>query len=348
MINVLKQPSIVPVANFSSDVTEGFVPLSVQFSDLSKDAAGWNWDFGDGTTSTEQNPVHVYTAVGKYAVTLTASNQAGTDVEMKTGYITVKEVTPKLVAAFSASPTSGNAPLKVVFIDTSTGSPTSWKWNFGDGTYSDKQNPVHIYSKVGKYTVSLTVKTAKDSSSINKLGFINVANKLRAPVAAFSASPTSGNAPLKVVFTDRSKGSPTSWKWSFGDGTYSTEKNPVHTYSKAGRYTVSLTVKNSVGKCTLTGFGYIKVAAPLQAPVAAFTAAPTSGKAPLKVTFADKSKGSPTAWKWSFGDGTYSTARNPVHTYSKAGKYTVTLTAKNAKGSNTKKINGYITVSKRK
>ncbi|MDQ1252310.1 MAG: hypothetical protein QG646_1431, partial [Euryarchaeota archaeon] len=343
-ITVLKQPSRVPVANFSSDVTEGSVPLSVQFSDLSKDATGWNWDFGDGATSTEQNPMHVYNAVGKYAVTLTASNEAGTDVETKTGYITVRAVSSKLAAAFSASPTSGNTPLKVVFTDKSTGSPTSWKWSFGDGTSSTEKNPVHIYSKAGKYTVSLTVKNAKGSSTVTKSGYINAVTILKAPVAAFSAFPTSGNAPLKVVFNDWSRGSPTSWNWNFGDGTSSTEKSPVHTYSKAGKYTVSLTVKNSIGKSTVTGFNYIKVAAPLKPPVADFSASPTSGNSPLEVGFTDKSAGSPTSWKWSFGDGTYSTAKNPAHTYSKAGKYTVSLTVKNAAGSSVITKPNYINV----
>jgi FOG: PKD repeat len=81
----------------------------------------------------------------------------------------------------------------------------------------------------------------------------------KAPVAAFSASPTSGSAPLKVQFTDKSKYSPTSWKWSFGDGTYSTAKNPAHKYSKAGKYTVSLTVKNAKGSNKITKYSYITV-----------------------------------------------------------------------------------------
>jgi len=163
------------------------------------------------------------------------------------------------------------------------------------------------------------------------------------PVAAFSASPTTGYAPLKVTFTDRSTGSPISWKWSLGDSTYSTAKNPAHTYSKAGKYTVTLTVKNAAGSNTVTKSSFI-VANVLKAPIAAFSASPVSGKAPVKVQFTDKSVNSPTSWKWSFGDGTYSTAKNPVHTYSKARKYTVSLTVKNAKGSNTKTISNYITV----
>jgi parallel beta-helix repeat protein len=89
-----------------------------------------------------------------------------------------------------------------------------------------------------------------------------------------------------------------------------------------------------------------KVSSVPKAPVAAFSASRTSGKAPLKVTFADKSKGAVTSWKWNFGDGKYSTTKNSVHTYTKAGKYTVSLTVKNAKGSNTKTVKNYITVTK--
>ncbi|HWQ48772.1 MAG TPA: PKD domain-containing protein, partial [Methanosarcina sp.] len=164
------------------------------------------------------------------------------------------------------------------------------------------------------------------------------------PVANFAASPVSGKAPLKVQFTDKSTGSPTTWKWTFGDGKSSTLKNPAHTYTKAGKYAVSLTVKNAAGSNTKTIKNYINVKSPVQKPVAAFSASPRSGKAPLKVQFTDKSTGSPTSWKWSFGDKTYSTAKNPAHKYNKAGKYTVSLTVKNAAGSSTKTMTNYITV----
>jgi beta propeller repeat protein len=165
------------------------------------------------------------------------------------------------------------------------------------------------------------------------------------PVADFSASPRSGKAPLKVKFTSTGTGSPTSWKWNFGDGSpLSTEKNPEHVYSTAGIYTVKHTAINAYGRDTEIKTNYISVKSPLKAPVAAFSASPRSGKAPLKVQFTDKSTGTPTSWKWSFGDGTYSTAKSPAHKYNKAGKYTVSLTVKNAKGSNTVKKTGYITV----
>jgi beta propeller repeat protein len=248
-------------------------------------------------------------------------------------------------ADFSASITSGYTPLTVKFTDKSTGSPTAWKWSFGDGSALVTQyNPTYTYTKPGTYTVKETVSNAAGKDTEIKTNYITVKAASVKPVAALSASPTSGNAPLKVQFADKSTGSPTYWKWSFGDGTYSTSKNPAHTYSKAGKYTISLTIKNAAGSNTVTKSSYINVVTPVKAPAASFTASPTSGKKPLKVQFTDKSTNSPTSWKWSFGDGTYSTSKNPAHTYSKSGKYTISLTVKNSKGSATKTASGYITV----
>ena len=336
----------LPVANYSASPSSGNTPLIVSFTDKSTGSpTEWNWNFGDGNTSSEQNPGHTYSAAGNYTVALTVGNAAGTDEKTKAGYITVKTVAPNLLADFSASPTSGNSPMRATFTDNSKGSPASWRWSFGDGTYSTEKNPAHTYSKAGKYTVSLTVRNTASSNTATKSSYINVGAPLKAPVAAFLASPTSGETPMKVVFTDRSTNFPTSWRWSFGDGNTSIQQNPEYTYSKAGRYTVSLVVRNAVGSNTATKASLISVVAPLKVPAAAFSASPASGKAPLRVQFTDRSTEAPTAWRWSFGDGTYSTSRNPVHTYSKDGKYTVSLTVRNAKGTSTNTMSGAITVS---
>ncbi|MDQ1251657.1 MAG: hypothetical protein QG646_765 [Euryarchaeota archaeon] len=162
------------------------------------------------------------------------------------------------VAAFSVTPTSGYAPLKVKFTDKSTGSPTSLKWSFGDGTYSTQQSSSHTYSKPGKYTISLTVRNGAGSNSVTKTSYI-VVNSLKTPVAAFFASPLNGKAPLTVKFTDKSTNNPASWHWKFGDGSTSSVKNPTHKYTKAGNYTVSLTVKNYVGTNSITKSKYIIV-----------------------------------------------------------------------------------------
>jgi len=326
-----------PVAAFSASQTSGKALLTVKFTDKSTGSpASWKWSFGDGSSSFVQNPTHKYSKAGKYTVSLTVKNAKGSNTVTKTEYIKVIE---KPVAAFSASPTSGKVPLTVKFTDTSTESPTSWFWNFGDGSKSFVQNPVHKYSKAGKYTVSLTVKNAAGRNVVTKTEYIKVVTK---PVADFTSSVTSGKAPLNVKFTDTSTGTPAKWIWDFGDGSKSFVQNPVHKYSKAGKYTVSLTVKNDKGSNTVTKTDYIQV---ITKPVAVFSVSPTSGKAPLNVAFTDKSAGIPAKWQWSFGDGAKSFVQNPTHKYSKAGKYTVSLTVKNDKGSNTKTMSEYIVVS---
>ena len=184
---------------------------------------------------------------------------------------------PAPVAAFGADVTTGQAPLAVHFTDQSTNSPTSWAWTFGDGTTATTQSPSHTYAAAGTYDVSLTATNAGGPGSLTKTGYIVVAAAPPppAPVAAFAADVTTGQAPLAVHFTDQSTNSPTSWAWTFGDGTTATTQSPIHTYAAAGTYDVSLTATNAGGPGSLTKTGYIVVAAapPPPAPVAAF--APT-------------------------------------------------------------------------
>jgi PKD repeat protein len=163
-------------------------------------------------------------------------------------------------------------------------------------------------------------------------------------VADFTGSPTSGEAPLTVSFTDQSTDA-TSWDWDFGDGGTSTAQSPSHQYSSAGTYTVTLTATNSCGSDVETKTDYITVSEPCVAPVADFTGNPTSGEAPLTVSFTDQSSNSPTSWSWDFGDGGTSTAQNPSHQYGSAGTYTVSLTATNACGSDVETKTDYITVT---
>lgn len=143
------------------------------------------------------------------------------------------------VADFSAYSIRGEGTVK--FTDASTGSPTSWHWDFGDGATSCQQNPTHAYPSGGTYTVTLTVKNAAGTNSITKHVYVTLVPKM---TAAFSASPISGKAPLTVRFTDESIGFPISWYWNFGDNNTSPAQNPVHTYKEPGNYTVTLSVSN--------------------------------------------------------------------------------------------------------
>ncbi len=156
-------------------------------------------------------------------------------------------------AEFSASPTSGAAPLVVQFTDQTPGQPASWSWNFGDGAGSSSQNPSHSYAQGGSYNVSLTATAGTNTHTLTKTGYIKVIK------ADFSATPTGGTKPLTVNFTDLSSGTVASWSWNFGDGTGSSSQNPGKTYNNTGAYNVSLTVTGPAGSATLTRNAYISV-----------------------------------------------------------------------------------------
>ena len=149
--------------------------MNVQFTDLTTgdDVNNWSWTFGDGGTSTAQNPYYTYQSEGDYDVSLTASSIYGTDTDTKLSYIAVGPA-QACTAAFSGSPTAGFRPLDVDFTDASTGSVSSWSWTFGDGGTSAAQHPTHQYLDTGNFTVSLTVSGPVNSDSLIKTDYITV------------------------------------------------------------------------------------------------------------------------------------------------------------------------------
>lgn len=166
-----------------------------------------------------------------------------------------------IVADFMASPTTGTRPLTVQFTDQSVGDISLWNWNFGDGTTDSVQNPTHTYSNKGEYTVSLTVSGPYGSDTKTVKNCITVTGKKAgALTAGFTATPTTGEWPLTVQFTDQSLGDVSRWKWDFGDGTTDIAQHPSHTYTNSGDFTVSLTVSDKDGSThTKTLNGYISV-----------------------------------------------------------------------------------------
>jgi len=351
-------------AGFNAAPTSGTPPLVVSFSDTSTGIPiAWTWYFGDGGVSTSQNPVHSYTNDGSYTVYLTSRDIFTSNTTVKVGYINVTDSSsPAVVSGFIGSPTSGTAPLTVIFNDTSTNNPTSWNWNFGswsalDDGVSTARNSSHTYQSAGTYTVTLNAQNVNGGDTHSRAGYINVTDSSSpAVVSGFIGSPISGTAPLTVTFTDTSVNSPTSWNWNFGswsatDGGVSTAQNSSHTYQSAGTYTVTLNAQNVNGGDTHSRAGYINVKdSSSPAVVSGFTGSSTSGTAPLTVTFTDTSVNSPTSWNWNFGswsaiDSGVSNARNPSHTYQSAGTYTVTLNAQNANGGDTYSRSGYVIVT---
>ena len=161
------------VPDFTADVTSGCAPLTVNFTDLSTgtNINSWYWEFGDGGTSTAQNPSYPYNTVGTYTVSLTITSPDCSRTETKTDYITVQEVP---VADFSGTPDSGDAPLTVDFTDESSGGPTTWSWDFGDGGTSPEQNPSYTYNDTGHFTVTLTASNACGSDVETKIDYITI------------------------------------------------------------------------------------------------------------------------------------------------------------------------------
>jgi PKD repeat protein len=258
------------VADFSATPVFGVNPLQVAFTDTSTGGTttGWQWDFGDGSTGTRQNPIKTYKVATTtiFTVTLTAFIGQQADTVVKTDMITVDPA--PLVAEFSATPVSGVNPLVVAFTDMSSGATINgWLWEFGDGTISPLQDPIHQYNAPGLYPVALTVYVSPQSETIVKRDFITVQP---APlVVDFDASVTAGENPLTVAFTDlTSGGSVTGWNWDFGDGNTSTLQNPSHTFTLPGAHDVSLKVFVGKQSEATVKTGFIDVAhAPLGRPL---------------------------------------------------------------------------------
>ena len=178
------------------------------------------------TGSSEQNPSHTYTTMGTYPVALQAYNARGYNRTQKTGYITVTERDP--VANFTATVTSGAAPLTVQFNDTSTGSPASWSWSFGDGSGSSEREPVHIYSSVGNYTVNLTAGRSNMTSTLSRPEYIHVTPRrpdtmYLFPGWNFISVPkklAAGSDTASVVFAGVNTEGRTIWKYNSSAGAW--------------------------------------------------------------------------------------------------------------------------------
>ena len=239
-----------PVASFTSDKTTVVVGEDVQFTNKSTgEITSWSWDFGDGNTSTEQNPSHAYAKGGDYAASLTVSNKAGSHTDT----LAITVLGPPS-ASLSASETKTKPGSSIQFTDESTGDVDSWSWDFGDGNTSTEENPSHAYSKRGNYTVSLTVSN-RAGSDTDTLPII----VLEPPSANFSVSETKAARYSSIQFTDESTGDIDSWSWDFGDGNTSTEQNPSYMYEDGGTYTVSLTVSNAISSDTREKKDYITI-----------------------------------------------------------------------------------------
>ena len=231
-----------PVANFTTENAHGTAPLTVAFTDASDGWIDtWSWDFGDGETSTEQSPVHVYANPGQYTIRLTVTGPGGTNTRVRAGV--VRALVPAPIAEPFATPTAGRAPLVVQFEDRLVGEATSWSWDFGDGAGSQSPAPTHTYDRGGSYTVTLAVTGPGGVHEVVLEETIVV--QAMAPVAQVRVPKSEGRAPLAVQFNDESEGEIERWSWEFGDGETSNQSSPEHVYSEPGDYVWTLEVEDA-------------------------------------------------------------------------------------------------------
>jgi|GEM_PF-1703901 len=293
-------------AGYTSTAAGGMV----SFTDASIDATSWSWDFGDGSpTDNTQNPSHTYSASGTYNVCLISGNvcSADTSCSMITVCIPV-------AATYTSSTAGGNAS----FTDASSGAPTAWAWDFGDGSPIDNnQNPSHTYTADGTYNVCLIA--ASGCSADTSCSTVTICLPV---TASYSSSASGGNA----TFLDASTGA-TSWSWDFGDGSpVDNNQNTSHTYTADGTYNVCLIAASG---CTAdTSCTTVTICLPV---AAAYTSSTNGGTA----MFTDGSTNA-SGWIWDFGDGSPTdNNQNPSHTYSVNGTYAVCLIAMSGCASDT-------------
>ncbi len=307
----------VPFPNFTADTVCLFGITN--FTDLSTDPAAltnWYWDFGDGNNSFQQNPNYIYQNPGTYNVTVLVTNVNGCDSSITLPVI----VNPVPVAAFTSD--TACVGTATTFTDLSTGVPTQWLWNFGDGNTSTVGPTVtHVYAGPGSYIVTLFVSGGPGNCFDQTFSTAFVSNSVQ---AGFTVQDSACEKET-ISFVDTTLiigGSVIGWNWDFGDGQTSTLQNPTHAYNTSGIFTVTLTVLSS-GGCNSIATTTVVIS---DLPFADFSA--TAPCQNMATQFTDLSTVTGTTidtWDWDFGDLSGDVIQNPSHVYATSGIFNTTL-----------------------
>lgn len=311
------------VGNFKIDTTAGCKPFSAHFTNLTTGSSFWKWNFGDGSTTTWQNPVHTFDTSGTYNIQLIVGNASCSDTIIKPINIIVY---PKPVISFYATDsTACSIPFNAQFTQTGD-QAASWSWTFTGGTPSSSTdpNPLITYNDTLDYSVSLTVVDSNNCSvSHSKNNYI----KINLPHANYTFDTLKGCIPLSVNFTDLSTSveNISHWYWDFGDGSPIIDlQNPAHTFTDTGSYSVKLIIENIKG-CVDTIIFKDTVLVGDHKNVL-FSPSDSAGCYKFILPFTDLSDSVADEWAWDFGDGGISTQQNPTHTYADTGYFNVSLT----------------------
>jgi gliding motility-associated-like protein len=323
-VNTLVQDIVV--SNFAAGInapTDACIGEPVIITDQSTVGANqWNWDFGNGQTSTSQNTSTVYTTAGTYTISLLSQNTNSGCQDVATHTITVN---PLPTPGFVANPTIGCAPFSVNFTNTSPAGGSSYLWNYGDGSTATGFSPgPHVYTANGSYSVTLSMIDANGCpGTTTQIDVITVT----APIVDFTLDENDGCAPVTVQFTDLSTSpNPTtdpivSWTWDFGDGSppYNGQTPPPHVYTTIGSYTVTLTATTQAG-CIGTEIKLDTIEVGGHS-IPDFTVSPLTNCAKSDFQFTNLTTfiGTPDPgdieYFWNYGDGGTGTGENPIYEY---------------------------------
>ena len=304
----------LPTVDFRvNPVCEGASASFVNNSQVTGGGLTYRWDFGDGQTSTDANPSHIYAASGFYSVKLIATSPSGC-VDSVTKRL---EIYAKPVPAFSFSDACQDET--VSFSNTSRAA-VNYNWDFGDGQTSTMTDPDHVYTSNGSFNVSLEAISA-DGCRETQTQTVQI---FQLPTAAFTAANVCDGKEMQ--FANASQNA-SSYAWDFGDGASATSANPGHTYADSGDFDVTLIATSAQG-CRDTVENQTVTVDPL--PEVAWTAVAVC-ETDEQTVFVNNSLRAST-FAWDFGDGQSSTASAPVYQYAAAGSYQAQLTATTTQG----------------
>ncbi|MDY0083843.1 MAG: PKD domain-containing protein, partial [Ignavibacteriaceae bacterium] len=279
----------------------------VTFSDKTMGTAHkWFWDFGNGKTSTQRNPVHTFENSGFYLVSLAVRDTNNGCTDYYADFLQIGTADCKADFNYTITNISTN---EVKFTNKSIGNIGTYFWYFNDGNFSTLKDPVNIYSSGGLYSVSLTVT---DNSGLCmdyitkdvQIGTVNC----NADFTFYIDSTTN-----EVYFSNQTVGTETSFYWLFGDGSYWIGANPHHAYTAPGYYTVSLNTFNATNGCMDYEEKILLIGSPGNDVNADFIY--SANLTTRKVNFSNKSNGQNLTYVWNLGDGITSTVQNPEYTY---------------------------------
>lgn len=318
-------------ASFTSDKTGGCkTPTQVTFTDQTSGSTSWHWDFGDGETSTEQQPKHTYNTPGTYDVKLNVVTGSGCASSLtKVQAVTISTPTVDVKANTMEGCISPGGGISPVYVINAPDGVASYQWTAPGATPSSSTAtfPHFDYTTENNYDLTLQI-TTKDGCTASKSfpGAVHIGNKI---VPDFTASVTDVCARTPITFTSLTSNSQVDkWSWLFGDGTGSPLASPVsHSYADTGFQNVSLIITHHGCAQTTTKTKYVYIDPPLAGFQYKIDCINRTHVEFFDTTKYDPTKAPPT-YLWDFGDGSpTSTAVNPVHDYTLPLKsWNVTLT----------------------